>query len=235
MFRIGDDLDMEEIYKLPIQLGHSITKISPSLSSLTVGNNPLRDFSGISIKAELSDNNNKMAGDMLIAHHGLSGPLPLDFSSVLESDEVTINFLPDTNEDEFTAEFNNLRQGKNSVRNLISKYLPKRLAEWHIEKANIEINQIIADINKEKFKILKNNLYRFRLNNVNKLDYKFCWTTKGGVDIRELNVATMESKLCKNVYFAGEILDVNGLCGGYNISFAAISAKIASEACQKNL
>jgi len=89
---------------------------------------------------------------------------------------------------------------------------------------------MIADINKEKLKILRQNLFHFNLSNVKKLDYPFCWTTRGGVDLKEINMATLESKLNKNCYFAGEILDVNGLCGGYNISFAAISAKIVAEA-----
>lgn len=231
MLRINDDIGKNEIYKLPIQLGHTITNLAPSLSSLTVGNNPLREFSGIAINTELSDKkNNKMSGDMLIAHHGLAGPLPLDFSSILEGSVAILNFIPEIKEEELTSEFNNLRQGKNSVRNYLGKFLPKRLSEWHLSLAGIEKNQFIADINKEKFKILKNNLLRFRLTDVNKLDYKFCWTTKGGVNINEINVATMESKIHKNLFFSGEILDINGLCGGYNISFAAISAKIVSEA-----
>jgi len=231
MFKIDDLGPEEEIYKLPLRLGHTITSLSPSLSSLMIKNNPLMDFSGISLLAELTDakTRKKMLGNTLITHNGLSGPLPLDFSSILEGDNIEMNFLPETNEEDFTKEFNNLRQGKNNIKTFLKKFLPGRLAEWQMKQAEIQEGGIIADVSKEKFKILRKRLFHFRLNNITKLDYPFCWTTKGGVDLGEINVGTMESKLHKNLYFTGEILDVNGFCGGYNISFAAICAKIVSE------
>ena len=232
MFRIGRPSDTELIYRLPFQLGHTVTGVSPSLSSLVIKQNPLRDFSGISLKAELTDiaSGQKRVDDMLIAHHGFSGPLALDFSSVLSGEKVSLNFLPDVKEDLFTAEFNALRQGKHLVRGFLREYLPRRLADWHLFKAEIQDNMTIADVSKDKLKALRKSLYRLEFDHVSTLGYSACWTTRGGVDLSEVNVARLESKHHKNLYFAGEILDVNGLCGGYNISFAAISAKIVAEA-----
>lgn len=231
MFRI-DDLGSElDIYKLPMQLGHIITNLSPSLSSLMIKNNPLKEFSGVSLEAELTDlkTKNRMTGDLLITHGGLSGPLPLDFSSILEGDSVELNFLPNTKEDDFSQKFNSLRQGKNLLKTFLRNFLPSRIAEWHIDQAELPEGTIIADISKDKFKILRKNLFHFEISNIKKPDYQFCWTTKGGVDLSEINIGTMESKLHKNIYLIGEMLDVNGFCGGYNISFAAISGKIATE------
>jgi len=231
MFRLDDPSSEEEIYQLPIQLGHTITNLSPSLSSLIIKNNPLGAFSGISINAELTDlkTKEKMSGDLLITHGGLSGPLPLDFSSILEGNTAELNFSPNTQDEEFVRKFNSLRQGKNLLKTFLKNFLPSRLAEWHISEAGMSEGTIIADVNKDKLKILRKNLFHFELSGIKKLDYQFSWTTKGGVDLSEININTMESKLHKNIYFAGEILDVNGLCGGYNISFSAISAKITSE------
>lgn len=232
MFRIGRPSDLELIYRLPLTMGHDITGVTPSLSSLVIKQNPLREFSGISLKAELTDvaSGKKRADDMLIAHHGFSGPLALDFSSVLSGDKITLNLLPDIKEEDFITQFNALRQGKHLARGFLRQFLPKRLADWHLKKAEIREDQFIADVSKDTFKKLRKNLYRMEFQGVSTLGYSACWTTRGGVDLTQVNVARLESKLHKNLYFAGEILDVNGLCGGYNISFAAISARIVAEA-----
>jgi len=236
MFRIGRPSENEGIYRLPHQLGHTITEVSPSLSSLVVKNNPLNKFSGIALRVELTDlsSGKKMCDDMLIAHHGFSGPLALDFSSILQGTKVGLNFLPDLKEEDFTVKFNALRQGKHSVRGLLRQHLPKRLADWHMVQADIKEEDAIADVSKDKLKQLRKTLYRLEIEGVTTLDYSACWTTRGGIDLSEVNVSTLESKLHKNLYFSGEILDINGLCGGYNISFAAISGKIVAEGIIKN-
>jgi predicted flavoprotein YhiN len=111
--------------------------------------------------------------------------------------------------------------------------MPKKVVDWHIKKAKLSEGINISDISKDTLKLLRKNLFRFPIQNANTLDYPACWTTKGGVDLSEVNISTLESKITPHLFFAGEILDVNGLCGGYNISFAAISAKIVSESILK--
>ena len=175
-----------------------------------------------------------MSQDAIFTHTGMSGPVVLDFSAYLDSGEFLVNFLPEISEEDFFAGFQKLRNGKNLLRKYLREFLPKKVADWHLDNIAISLNANIADISKEKVKLLRKNLFRYQVSGAQTFTYSACWTTKGGVSLSEINVATMESKIHSNLFFAGEILDVNGLCGGFNISFAAISAKIVSEAVLRN-
>ena len=152
------------------------------------------------------------------------------------SNQTEISFITTISEENFTEEFQKLRNGSHNLQKFLHNFIPKRLVEWHIKQITSEISDLkIADINKEKFKTLKKNLFHFQVQTIKETRYECAWTTRGGIPLPEINSATFESKISPNLYFAGEILDVNGLCGGYNISFAAISAKIVSEALFKKL
>lgn len=232
MFRMFCQSNEQKNYSIPRNLQHTITKVDPSLSPIRIKNNPFKDLSGTSLVLQLiaPETKTKMTQDAIFSHTGMSGPVVLDFSSYLPSSgEFLINFLPQISEEDFFAGFLKLRQGKNLFRRYLREFLPKKVSDWHLDHAGISLTANIADISKEKVKILRKNLFRFEVKNAATFSYSACWTTKGGVNLSEINVATMESKIHPNLFFAGEILDVNGLCGGYNISFAAISAKILSE------
>jgi predicted Rossmann fold flavoprotein len=206
--------------------------VNPSLSPIKIKNNPFKDLSGTSLVLQLISRENKikMTQDAIFTHAGISGPVVLDFSAYLPSSgEFFINFIPQITEEDFFAGFSRLRQGKNLFRKYLREFLPKKVADWHLDSAGITLTTNIADISKDKVKMLRKNLFNYPVSGTETCDYSACWTTKGGVPLSEINVATMESKIHPNLFFAGEILDVNGLCGGYNISFAAISAKILSE------
>jgi hypothetical protein len=157
----------------------------------------------------------------------------LDFSSIFEGNSCELGFVSEMNEEEFKTQFWKLREGKNYLKTFLHKFMPKNLYEWHLKKAGVLDDVMIADVSKEKFIILSTNLFHLVLSGVQRMDYSNSWTTEGGVDLKEINVATMESKLNPHLFFAGEVVDVNGLCGGYNITFAAITAKVVSEAILK--
>jgi len=232
MLRLNDMGGREYIYNLAIKLGHNITKTRPVLTPLVITGNPLKNLAGIAFKGTIGNvlSNRKTTGDILITHLGISGPAVLDFSSLFEGNSCELGFALGFDENRFKDEFWKLREGKNSLSAFLHKFMPKKLCAWHMQEASIPKDAMIADVSKEKFKILSRNLFRFVLRGVQRMDYSNSWTTDGGVDLKEINVATMESKLNPHVFFAGVVLDVNGLCGGYNITFAAITAKIAAEA-----
>lgn len=235
MFRLFDRKPKDQIYKLPLSIGHTITETSPCLSPLKIPENPLKSLSGISFMAKLFDSNGKnfCINNVLITHVGVSGPVCLDFSAMKKDKNIFLSFLPDISEEDFSKAFLALRQGKHTLRKFLLQWLPKRLVDWHIDRLGFEVTVNISDVSKEKEKNLKQNLFHFELKDVESFDYNYCWTTNGGVALNEVNMGTLESKKNPGIYFAGEILDVSGLCGGYNISFAAISAKIVSEALLK--
>lgn len=235
MLRLMDVSDEKEIYKIARGLGHSITTLSPALCPLRIEKNPLSKFSGVSLKVGLKNVSDKheIIGNILITHSGISGPVALDFSSTFESGKIEINFLPDLEKSEFIKKFKEARNGKVRARGFLKEFLPVRISDFHLEKIGIKKEANVADISAENEKTLIKNLFHLELNATKFSGYSSAWTTRGGVPLNEINVATLESRICPGVYFAGEVLDVTGFCGGYNVSFAMVSAKIASEAITK--
>lgn len=141
--------------------------------------------------------------------------------------------MTEITDEEFTQKFQERRQGSHSLRTFLHQWMPKKVVDWHIKTLKLSEGVNISDVSKDALKLLRKNLFYFPIQNANTLDYPACWTTKGGIPLDEVNVSTLESRITPNLFFAGEILDVNGLCGGFNISFATIAAKIVSEAILK--
>jgi predicted Rossmann fold flavoprotein len=233
MFRYGCFNSKKSfIYSLAEDLGHSTTAVSPVLSPIGIKGNPLIKFAGIAFEAGLGS----IKDSLLITHKGVSGPAALDYSAEFnDGDNVILSFLPNITEENFCKDFNKLRNGKNPLKDYLSKLLPKRLSAFHIEEMGFEGGVMIADISKKQLKDLVKNLYSYNLGPGHKFSYEQCWTTAGGVQLSEINMGSLESKIVPGLYFAGEIIDINGLCGGYNISFAVICAKILSEGIIKKM
>lgn len=225
----------DEIYALPLQLGHAITVTTPSLSPLVLDPPLFSGLSGLSIRARLTDpaTGRSATDDLLFTHRGLSGPAALDFSALASGPAGELCFLPDADEDEFAKKLSSARKGRVVLRTLLRDGLPRGLADWLLDHLKIPEGQVVATLKGEDEKRVRENLFRFRLPRFAKMDYPSCWTTRGGVDLRGVSMATLESKLRPGLYFAGEILDISGLCGGFNLSFAAVSARVVADALLK--
>jgi len=236
MFRMKDMGDVDKIYKLPLQLGHSITAVQPSLSPLIFTDKVLRELKGVSFEGVLTDIQNKksVADDMIITHFGLSGPAVLDFSAFRESESIELCFTTKLKENELRDKINIQRQGVQRLRALLRDHFTKNLTDFFLVQAELSIETIIADLPKAKLHKLIQTIFHYPIPKVQSKNYPSSWTTKGGVRLEEINTATLESKLAPGAYLAGEIMDTNGLCGGYNISFAAISAQIVADAILNN-
>lgn len=237
MYRMGDLGNPEKIYALPKQLGHQITAVKPSLSPLVFTDKNLRVLKGISFEGTLTDtqNNKRVSDDLIITHFGLSGPAVLDFSALRESENVELCFTNQLKEHELRDKINQHRQGVYRLRPLLCQYFTKNLVDFFLQQAELNVETVVADLPKTKLHTLIQTVFHYRITNVQSKNYPSSWTTKGGVKLDEVHTATLESKLVPGVYFAGEILDINGLCGGYNISFAAISAQIVADSLQKKI
>jgi len=229
MYRMMDLGPKEHIYTLPQSLGHTVTDVCPSLCPLLFRDKDLKQFSGISFVGTLTDIDTQKSctDDLLLTHFGISGPVALDFSS-FAGQNVELSFIPDLSESEFINEFNTLRQGKNGIKKFLRQFLPQRLAIFHIEKAGIK-QDFIADLPKKQLQALTKSLFHYPIPPRQPNVYPGSWTTKGGIDLNEVKTKNLESKIIPDLHFAGEILDFNGLCGGYNISFAMISAQIVAD------
>ena len=230
-------------YELVEKLGHTVTKIRPSLVPLEAfEQNMCKELQGLSLRnvnIELKNKeNNKIIyqdfGEMLFTHFGVSGPTILSSSAHLvrykNIDELlknkkivlSIDFKPALSEEKLDerilrdfAEFKN-KQFKNSL----DKLLPQKLIPVIIEKSGINPDKKVNEINKKErhrlVELLKN--FEATIKGFRPIDEAI--VTSGGINIKEINPKTMESKLVDGLYFAGEIIDVDAYTGGFNLQIA---------------
>lgn len=227
-------------YMLAKELGHTITDIKPSLIPLISQNEECKILQGLSLKnvaIKLIDSDKIIYedfGEMLFTHYGVSGPIILSASAFLirykNVDELLkkgnirlkIDLKPALTEEKLDARIlRDFEEVKNKeFKNSLNKLLPQKLIPIIIEKTEIDPYKRVNEITKEErtkiVKILKN--FVISINGVRPIDEAII--TSGGINIKEINPKTMESKIIKGLYFAGEIIDVDALTGGFNLQIA---------------
>ena len=227
-------------YKLAKDLGHTITKIEPSLVPLTSHDEVCKKLQGLSlrnvaIQLQICDKVvYKDFGEMLFTHFGVSGPIVLSASSylvktknieqILKEDkvELEIDLKPALSEEKLDARIlRDFEEQKNKqFKNSLDKLLPQKLIPVIIEKTNINESKKINEITKQERQKLVNELKHFKISINGTRPIEEAIVTSGGINIKEINPKTMESKLINGLYFAGEIIDVDCLTGGYNLQVA---------------
>ena len=226
-------------YSIAKSLGHTIEIPTPALAPVYVENYKFQELSGISfenISITLWRNNkkiNQFTGDMLFTHKNLSGPIIINNSRYIEEGDILrINFTEYINQDEFINFFEQkvLSSGKFNVKTLIRELnLPKRLIEKIMELANVDENKICSELDKASRKkiieLLSNHAMQVKMLG----DYNIAMVTRGGISTAEINPKTMESKLIDKLYFAGEVIDIDGDTGGYNIQAAFSTGKLVGD------
>ena len=214
------------------RLGHRVEKPVPSLFTFNVPTSPLKELSGISVDlAELQIGDLSMRGPLLITHFGFSGPAALKLSAwkaraLHEAGykvDLFINWLPLLKEEEIyrqLAEFK--RSSPQKILGSESLFgLPKNL--WKEFVPSIRMN----DISLSEIRLLAQKLHHDRYLVEGKTTHKEEFVTCGGICLKEVNFKTMESRVCPNLYFAGEILDIDGVTGGFNFQNAWTTGYIA--------
>ena len=237
-------------YCLAQKLGHTSTNLKPSLVPIEIfEKNICKNLQGLSLRnvsIKIVDNENKKEiysdfGEMLFTHFGVSGPIILSSSAHLvryknidekfknKNIKIIVDFKPALSEEKLEArilrdfeEFKN-KQFKNSL----DKLLPQKLIPVIIELSNINENKKVNEITKEERKKLVILLKNFTLTLEKLRPIEEAIITSGGINIKEINPKTMESKLVKNLYFAGEIIDVDSYTGGFNLQIAYSTGYVA--------
>jgi len=195
----------------------------------------------LNLKSKVKDNTVLYAdGPLLITHWGLSGPAILKLSAwganVLHdynySFRIKVNWLPDYTTESLEAYLKELKgvEAKKTVMRTNVTELPKRLWKRLVEAANIAPDERWGDINKEKLQALAEQLTASSFKVEGKSTFKEEFVTAGGVDLKEIDFKTFESKLHPNLYFAGEIINVDAITGGFNFQNAWTGAYIAAQA-----
>ena len=230
-----------KIWNLMDQLNHTIIKPVPSLFSFDIKDDRINSIPGVVVEdVEVSVVNSKLStdGPLLITHKGLSAPSILKLSAfgALElaamdyQFNISINFIK-TSYNECLSQLKVVKSdlSKKMVVNHSLFEIPKRLWKELVLYSGIETNTTWADINKSQLNELSIQLTSsiFKVNG--KSTFKEEFVTAGGVDLKEINFKTFESKINPNLFFAGEILNIDAVTGGFNFQNAWTGAYIASK------
>ncbi len=218
-------------YSLVTKLGHSLTSLYPSLVQLKTDTKHIKTLKGIRVDCKVTAVYNgavigESRGDVIFTDYGVSGNAIFELSASVadkQGVELSLEFLPDIAEQTVIENLAARKRAGTPVSELLSGTLHNQLGRAVIARAQSDEETEIACL-------LKN----FTLPVIGSLGFDYAQVTKGGVDMNEIT-DELESKLVKNLYFAGEVLDVDGDCGGYNLQWAFTSGMAAADSILKRL
>lgn len=215
-------------HQIASQFGLRTTELRPALVPFTFSDHDsdlFRDLSGVSLDVIATCNSRHFRGAVLFTHRGLSGPAILQTSSYWrEGDPITINLLPDLSAYEL---FETERKSRMEMRNLLSGYLPKRFSQrW---SASFIQSKPLYQYTEKELKNIADKVHSWTITPAGTEGYKKAEVTLGGVDTDELSSKTMEAKKVAGLYFTGEVVDVTGQLGGYNLQWAWSSGYVAGQ------
>lgn len=239
-------------YKIAKELGHTINEIKPSLVPLEIyQKNECKQMQGLSLRNVgikiIDSEKNKLIyedfGEMLFAHFGVSGPVIISSSAhlvryknieellknrrIILSIDLKPALTKEKLDDRILRDFNELKNRQ--VKNSLDKLLPQKMIPVVLDRLNIDKNKQVNEITKEErlkiIAILKN--FKLEISGFRPIEEAII--TAGGISIKEINPKTMESKIVQNLYFAGEIIDVDAYTGGFNLQIAYSTGYTAGE------
>lgn len=236
-------------YDMITRLGHNIVKPLPALVQLRINNKICKKWAGVRCGVNIKLYQNKEYvreedGEILLTSYGISGICAMQLSGNISRgldnnclEEVVINFVPNLASDvesfiDFVEKYNN-KVSKRTIIQMLDNILNYKLGNVILEKVHISGNSYWDSLSNEDKIRLASNIVSFRMAIDGTNSYKDAQVCSGGVAISEINTKTMESLRIKNLYMVGELLDVDGDCGGYNLTFAWISGILAGIACSK--
>ena len=238
-----------EGYELARRVGHSVVKARPALVPLETKGDLAQKLQGLNlknVKATVWVNGKKRAddfGEMIFTHFGLSGPIILTLSREVVRElqdknrvEVSIDLKPALDEQKLdTRLIRDLNEhGNKKLLNIFKLWLPASMISVFIELLNIdtekECNQVSSKERKQILYLMKNLVFKIS----NYRSFKEAIITSGGINTKEISQKTMESKIVKSLYFAGEMIDLDAETGGYNLQIAYSTGWLAGNSCMKN-
>ena len=223
------------MYDILSKYGHKIDALYPGLVPLVIKEGFVKNLQGVSMKnvvlsAKVKKKKYEIIGDMIFTHFGISGPGVLKLSSyinrALENGEVevTLDFVQDKSKDEISKL---IKENTNkTVLNNLKGLLPGNFLKEIVGLLNLTETKP-SELKKEDEIKLVNYIKEMKLTAIETLSIKAAMVTSGGVAVKEINASTMESKLIKNLYFAGEVINVDAETGGYNLQIAFSTGYLA--------
>lgn len=229
-------------FDLAKKMGHTIVEPKPSLVPIEIEESWVRELQGLSLRnIELKIKNKKNSkvvysgqGEMLFTHFGISGPLVLSGSRFIkdgEKFEISLDLKPALEEKQLDLRIQkDFKKNLNKdFKNSLDELLPKKLIPVIIELSGIDENKKVNSITKEERRTLLNLLKNLTFTVKGLRDIAEAIVTAGGVSTKEIDPSTMQSKIVDNLYFAGEVIDVDAFTGGYNVQIALSTGYLAGK------
>ena len=220
-------------YILLEKLGHTVTNLYPSLVQIETEDKYLKELDGVRTDALVSiyDNDKLIKeelGELQLTSYGVSGICVFNLSryvNIIDNPIIKINFMP------YTKDYKNyiLNLKDNKIYEVLKRIVNEKIAEVILKLSGIDKNKLKSDLSENELNNIVDLMTNFKLKVTGTKSFDNSQVTMGGVDVNEINIDTFESKIIPNLFLEGELLDVDGDCGGYNISFAILSALISSE------
>ncbi len=224
-------------YRLARELGHSIRPVYPSLVPFIMKETWCRDLMGLTLKnISIRVKNGKKViyegfGEFLFTHFGVSGPLVLTASTclgkyqkALEAGQLTLlldlkpSLTMEQLEKRYLREFDTYRN--KNISNVIERMLPRKMVPVFLREAGVPEDKKVRDITKKERRRMEELMKGMEMHITGVRGFEEAIVTRGGVNVKEVSPTTMESKLVDHVFFAGEILDVDAVTGGFNLQIA---------------
>lgn len=230
-------------YKLAESVGHKISERAPSLFSFKIKDSLIAELPGLSFESSVTltlpnQKKFKQFGPVLITHWGLSGPAILKLSAWAAREmkradykaNLTVNWMGKTTQSQLSESLQEIKENeaKSFLKNVYPKILPKRFWLSVLDKFKISHEKQWANVSKKELNLILQTLTESRFEILGQNRFKDEFVECGGVTLSEIDFKTMESKVCKGVFFAGEILDVDGITGGFNFQNAWTTGWLAA-------
>ena len=221
-------------YRFAKENGHQVSDLLPALVPMNVKEGFVKELQGLSlrnVKAAVYQGKKLLYeefGEMLFTHYGVSGPLMLSASSVVgkqlrkEALRLEIDLKPALSEEQLDQRvLREFEEYKNKqFKNAVHKLFPAKLIPVMIEVSGIEPEKKVNEISKKERLVFVHQIKHFEMTLTGLRDFNEAIITKGGIKVKDIDPGTMESKLIKGLYFAGEVLDLDALTGGFNLQIA---------------
>lgn len=220
-------------YPLCKMLGHNVTELYPSLVQIKTKGGFAKSLKGIKIDALVSIGNKEYSGELLFTDYGISGPPVFSLSSALREEKVefvSIDFMPEFSEAEVFKLLKNRVSLNVNLENYFVGMLNKRLGMALLKALEIQpLSREAKSLSEAELRKIACNIKKFKLFMDGTLSWNNAQVTAGGVEVFGVNSKTMESLYNEGLYFCGEILDIDGDCGGFNLQWAWSSGFIAGK------
>ncbi|MDH6601878.1 putative Rossmann fold flavoprotein [Myroides gitamensis] len=231
-----------KIWQMMGELGHRLVEPVPSLFTFNIKDKRIQDLMGVSTEASIKVKGTKLeaTGPLLITHWGMSGPGILRLSAwgariLAEKNyqfHIVVNWLPTVDREDLLEQLKDFKH-EHAKKMVMKRGLfdfPTRLWERLVQAAQIDVTQTWADVNNKQMQALMLQLQEGEFQVNGKSTFKEEFVTAGGIDLRDVNFKTMESKINADLYFAGEILNIDAITGGFNFQNAWTTGFLAAQA-----